>query len=124
MKEIEELQILMNDISKWSDETFDNGNNYPDRTISIMYHLKEEVEETIEALKSYFDTCSNDKFNLVIDEIVDCFILLLDCAKHMNISASCLIDRSKIKLQINKKRIWGTPDKNGVIHHIKSKKYD
>ena len=41
-----ELQTLMNDISEWSDSTFGSGQRNP----AIVFHLKKEVDELIDAL--------------------------------------------------------------------------
>lgn len=114
----------MNDISAWSDKTFGRGQRNP----AIVYHLKKEVDELIEALEK--------QYNLGIDESVgageflrqvektkveyaDCLMLLLDSAKHNGINAQELYELTVKKLMVNKTRQWGKPDHNGVIEHIK-----
>lgn len=87
---------------KWADETF--GPNVSQD--AIIAHLKKEVEE----LAQYPDSAY---------EYADCMILLLDAAKRVGISASFLLECCKDKLEINRKRKWGPPDKDGVIEHIK-----
>ena len=53
-------------------------------------------------------------------EIADCFMLLLDSAHHVGITHNEILQATKEKLEINKKRKWGNPDENGVVEHIKS----
>lgn len=130
-----ELQTLMNDISEWSDATFGDGQRNP----AIVYHLKKEVDELIEALLKYWnaDVTAMHKSNaLGADnsvgvgefkrqlnktemEFADCFMLLLDSAHHFSLSAEQLINLTREKLGVNKTRKWGKPDANGVVEHIK-----
>ncbi|MDX9789302.1 MAG: DUF550 domain-containing protein [Candidatus Kapabacteria bacterium] len=123
MKEENKLQKLMDDISSWSDSVFGVDQRNP----GIVYHLKEEVDELIEAqvecLRKLSDprTTSEDldiSVEKVTNEFADCFMLLLDSAVHFHYTADELIYATRRKLEINKKRKWGNPDKNGVINHI------
>ena len=107
MADLIKLQKLMDDIAEWSDKTFGDGK----RTISIAYHLKKEIDELIEDLE-----CNNTKET--IDEFSDCFMLLFDCASHYGLKAHDIWLFCQRKLEINKSRKWGRPDKNGVVEHI------
>jgi len=119
-----ELQILMNDISKWSDETFGDMQRNP----TIVWHLKKEVDELIQALEYTYQLKINKnvetneyamqlhKTNM---EYADCFMLLLDSAHHFKLTAEDLIQLTNIKLTINKARKWDKPDKNGVVEHVR-----
>ena len=110
---MDKLQNLMTDISNWSDQTFGNKHRNP----SVLYHLIEEINELI-----YNFNLSNNmenKYSLIKEEFADCFILLLDSASHAGITANDLFDIIVDKMEINKKRKWGQPDKNGIIKHIK-----
>ena len=89
---------------KWSDETF--GVSWPE---AALEHLKKEIEELLETPYSPF-------------EYADCMILLLDAARKIGLRAETLLLLCKIKLEINKRRKWGPPDKNGVVEHISEKK--
>ena len=118
-----ELQTLMNDISEWSDATFGDGQRNP----AIVYHLKKEVDELIEALhKSNALGADNSvgvgelkrQLNKTEMEFADCFMLLLDSAHHFGLTAENLLELTREKLEINKKREWGKPDDNGVVEHI------
>lgn len=119
-----ELQTLMNDISEWSDATFGDGERNP----AIVYHLKKEVDELIEALhKSNALGADNSvgvgefkrQLNKTEMEFADCFMLLLDSAHHFSLSAEQLINLAREKLGVNKARKWGKPDDNGVVEHIR-----
>lgn len=119
-----ELQTLMNDISEWSDATFGDGQRNP----AIVYHLKKEVDELIDALhKSNALGADNSvgvgefkrQINKTEMEFADCFMLLLDSAHHFGLSAEQLINLTREKLGVNKARKWGKPDVNGVVEHIR-----
>jgi len=111
-------QVLMNDISSWSTETFGNKQRNP----AILYHLKKEVEELIEALEEpisvEFAEYQKQRRRAVL-EYADCFILLLDSADKFHLTANQILSACIEKLEINKARTWGEPDANGVIEHIK-----
>lgn len=119
-----ELQTLMNNIAEWSDATFGDGQRNP----AIVHHLKKEVEELIEALNKTDALYADDsvgvgeferQVNRTKMEFADCFMLLLDSAHHFGISSDGLIALTRKKLDINKARKWGKPDKNGVVEHIR-----
>ena len=121
---MKELQTLMNDISEWSDATFGNGQRNP----AIVYHLRKEVDELIEALTKDDEMGCDEsvtiaEFRRQVEktkmEFADCFMLLLDSASHYLITAEQLIQLAREKLEINKARRWGKPDKNGIIEHVR-----
>ncbi len=118
-----ELQKLMNEISEWSDKEFGNGQRNP----AILHHLKKEVIELIEAINKFEKIRYDDsvgvgeygrKIKNVKIEFADCFMLILDSASHFNLTARDLVMDTKDKLEINKTRKWGNPDKNGVVEHV------
>ena len=82
-------------VGEWGDRTFPNGT--PE---SIVAHLKREVKELAESH--------------VPEEAADCFLLLLHHAHRCGYDL--MIEAFK-KFEINKKRKWGEPDKEGVIEH-------
>ncbi len=121
---MEKLQELMNDITEWSDNQFGYGQRNP----AILHHLLKEVTELIKEFdhqkESSIDYAKTDEEKqrdriLLKFEFADCFMLLFDSAHHIGISANEIINISRAKLEINKKRKWGKPDKNGVVEHIK-----
>ena len=135
----ENLQILAWDIKNWSDKTFGEYNRNP----AILYHLKKEVNKLIyawEIMLKYYDdeekrkegtVCTDDvkitqqDINFrsgICEEYADCFMLLLDSAAHYHLTVDALINLTRKNLEVNKKRKWGKPDKNGVVEHIKKVK--
>lgn len=118
-KGLERLQSFMNDTTRWSDETFDNGKFNRGRSIPISHHLKKEVKELTESLESYFQNGSVESFEKAKYELADCMILICDCATHFGCNADELLTACENKLEINKARKWGFPDENGVVEHIK-----
>lgn len=121
---MKKLQNLMNEISEWSDETFGEGQRNP----AILYHLKKEVPELIEAMEKFQKENTimtpykkaNDQLKKVWEEYADCFMLLLDSADKFGLTAERLEYITRNKLEINKKRQWGKPDCNGVVEHIRN----
>lgn len=123
---MKELQILMDEIRCWSDQAFGNAQ----RTKAILFHLKKEVPEAIEAVRQkekvdhdgsvgvgeFYRKSKNAAF-----EFADCFMLILDAASHFGMTANDLFMVTKEKLEINKTREWGKPDENGVVEHIRQK---
>lgn len=119
--EITELQKLMDEIGNWSDSQF--GDNQ--RDLPILHHLKEEIDELIQAVCTYHEKNSirniDDSNYLqlsVLYEFADCLMLLLDAARCLGFNATVLLSYCRGKLEINKKREWGKPDENGVVRHI------
>jgi len=113
------MQKLMDEIAEWSDKTFGTRQRNP----AILYHLKKEVPELIQAIKKFQKENELDKaiknIKNVKSEYADCMMLLLDSAYHFGLTAEKLFLATKEKLEINKKRKWGKPDKNGVVEHVK-----
>ena len=52
-------------------------------------------------------------------EFADCFLLLFGAASSDGMSYEDICNAIQEKLEINKRRKWGEPDKNGVVNHIK-----
>lgn len=120
---VEHLQQLMDEITNWSDSQFGTG----DRTLGIINHLKEEVDELHEsATLVYKNLITNldflmgrDYVDKTVEEFADCFMLLLDAAAHFGLNADKLVQATLLKLEVNKNRKWGEIEDNGVVHHIK-----
>jgi hypothetical protein len=117
---MDNLQDFMNQHVEWSDKTFDNGNFRRTRSISILHHLKKEVDEAISSLEEFFQHPTVDNLTSAKEEIADCFTLICDASVHLGFNADELICACYLKLEENKKRTWGKPDKNGVVQHIKN----
>ena len=117
---MKKLQKLMNNIAEWSNSEFGKGQ----RNLAIVYHLKKEVDELIEAIEKYNKskglTFEESRLSQAYTEYADCFMLLLDSAFHFGLSADDLIGITISKLEVNKTREWGKPDEKGVVEHIKT----
>ena len=109
----ERLSVLQAFIGQWADETFCTIENRFGKSIeyrgrSIVGHLRKEIDEL-----------AADPANM--EEIADCMILLFHLA-HQNLyhakTFDTLFKAITDKMEVNKKRKWGKPDKNGVIEHV------
>lgn len=95
------------EITAWQRKTFPGGD-----TESKIAHLREEVEELSTAVHfGYGDV-------VVGEEFADCFLLLFGAASAYGFTYKQICDAIDRKMDINKKREWGKPDKNGVVKHI------
>ena len=93
------------EIVTWQDKTF--GEATPQ---SKLAHLDEELIE----LKEAIEAGSADQYL----EFADCFLLLFGAAAKAGMSYDDICEAIDSKMEINKKRKWGKPDKNGVVKHI------
>ena len=101
------IDKLMTDIHAWSSATF------PHQTASSkVAHLLEEVNELRDAIK-------NGHTSDAIEEWADCMILLLNTGVMIGLDAESAVKAIEVKMNINKARKWGKPDKDGVCRHLK-----
>jgi hypothetical protein len=89
---------FQNEVGEWGNKTFTKASQ-----MSRLAHLKREVNELIE---------SQDP-----KEAADCLILLLHWSYNAGVD---LFEVAKVKHEINKMRVWGEPDSEGVVEHIKN----
>jgi len=104
---------------EWSDQTFDDGNSHPARSLSLCHHLSKEVKELGESVHRCLSYPSEENISHVTEELADCQLLLLDITAHMGFTADQLISFGIAKHEVNKLRKWGTPDANGVVEHVR-----
>jgi NTP pyrophosphatase (non-canonical NTP hydrolase) len=104
-KRLEKVENFQLEISDWQDETFPKAN-----ALSKMSHLAKEI---IELNKTLVEPSSQMEIE---EELADCQHLLFGIASKCGIN---LYEATRQKFEINKKRIWGKPDSNGVVEHIK-----
>lgn len=97
------VSILQSDVVTWSNSVFGSERG-PEACIA---HLKKEVDELLAS--------PHDRM-----EYADCLMLLLDAYWRSGGSAEDLIKAAFQKLEINKARIWGKPDANGVVEHVRT----
>lgn len=95
-------------ICTWQRNTFGQAT-----AMSKLHHLAEEFIELTMDLKD--DADEED----VKKEFADCFILLFGAADSYGMSYEDICQAIDDKMNINYKRNWGKPDKNGVVNHIK-----
>ena len=117
---MKDLKTLQQEIQLWSDTQFGNDRS----PLPMLFHLKKEIDELIEAMQRVVgkqfesrDLALKSVYD-VKNEFADCFMLLLDSASHFGIDSDMLIKLTDDKLQVNKNRKWGKPDKNGVVEHV------
>ena len=117
---MDDFKQLMDEQSAWSDKTFDNGRHSTKRALPISHHLQKESKELTEAIDIYTNNPNTETYKQLAEEIADVGLLLLDILAHLDISVEMLYTFMSDKHEINKKRTWGKPDKNGVIEHIRN----
>ena len=92
-------------ITQWQRETFGQAT-----ALSKMHHLKEEVGELTAAIEHELP-----EKHL---EFADCFILLFGAAASDGMTYEDICQAIDEKMTINRARMWGKPDANGVVKHV------
>jgi len=110
---MERIQRLQNNIAEWSDSTFGTD----DRTIGILNHLKEEVEEVVEAKEKFEQNPDGLTQQRMASEFADCLILILDAARKSDLNTDLLIQAAEYKMQINRNREWKPANEQGYHKH-------
>jgi len=109
----DELQQLMNEWFIWATKTFPSATS-----LSHARHLQKEAAELCEVL---IETPNESPLNQSLrHEFADCFILILNTASRCGFTIRELMNCGIEKMEINKKRKWGKPDKDGVVEHLRS----
>ncbi|MHC1780991.1 MAG: dATP/dGTP pyrophosphohydrolase domain-containing protein [Bacteroidales bacterium] len=114
-----DLQSLMDKQQQWSDNTFNDGKFTYRRAFAIAHHLQKEARELTEAVDSFLIKPSDQTADAVHEELADVFLLVLDCAAHVGVSAASLMLYAEQKHEKNTKKEWVQPDTNGVVEHIR-----
>lgn len=100
---------IFNELVNWQ------KSNFPKATAhSKACHLELEVLELKDAIEQ------NDKEIRL--EYADCFMLLFGSAAEKGMTWDDIGAAIQEKMAINKLRIWGEPDANGVVKHIEQTK--
>lgn len=99
---------LADEIHEWQTNTFPDSN-----PVAKIFHLQKETWELIDALNEGAG---------IHEEFADCFILLIGAAKAFGYTNQEILKVIRHKFEINKRRTWGTPDKDGVVKHIEDEK--
>lgn len=93
-------QEMQNDIFDFSEKTFGKGT-----VKGKITHLSEELDEVL--------ADPTDRH-----EWADCMILLLGAARCAGLDMDDIYQAMQEKMDINRKRKWGFPDENGIVHHV------
>lgn len=101
-------------ITKWQREVF------PHATVeSCAAHLKEELDEIIEAHKKVKPiNMHHEELDELHAEFADAYILLVGMMDRAGLTLVDLEIAVYEKMRINKQRKWGQPDERGVVKHI------
>jgi hypothetical protein len=91
------LETLFEEIQVWQRETFPRAT-----ALSAANHLVREAKELLEDPSE-------------LSELADVIILAVGVADQLGIDIEEVV---RIKLEINKERVWGEPDEDGVVEHV------
>lgn len=92
------LQNLMDDVYKWSVNTFGEPKN---KKIYLLNHLIQEIDEIRLNILGYLYFESEEHKNNVPEESADCFILLVNYSKLVGMNSSDLLNALPNKNQID-----------------------
>ena len=95
-----------NKICEWQRSVFTKAT-----PLSCAFHLQEEVEELVIDLQ---------KHNTGLEEIADCFLLLIGVCNMKGLSYDDIVTLIDTKMKINFERQWGEVNEKGYVKHIKS----
>ena len=102
---VADTDVLQRDIAEWSDRQFGTH----ERRGGMLAHFFKECMELANARNNGDDTA-------IAEEAADCVMLLLDWAEHSGYS---LRDLVRNKLEICKRRRWGSVTADGSVEHIR-----
>lgn len=102
---------LFNKITAWQKEVF------PDATaMSKLIHLAGENPDPKSEIAELMADIESESVH-AYEEFADCFFLLFGAAAAIGLGYDAICADIENKFNINKKRTWGKPDKNGVVNH-------
>lgn len=104
------LKELLKEINDWQDSVFTKATVW-----SAMEHLDREVKELRQSIYSNPTRESQE------GELADVFLLLAGVAHLLELDLEKAVEE---KMTINRRRVWGHPDKDGVVEHIKEITYE
>lgn len=94
---VDTLDGLADEIGAWQRATFPRATPH-----SVTEHLRREAEELCRTPTD-------------AEEIADVFMLVVGAARA---AGHDLAAAARAKLEKNKRRVWGTPDADGVVEHV------
>lgn len=96
------LDSIVVDIVEWQRETFPKATTHSRKT-----HLSKELKE----LKTALDEGRIDWL-----EVADVLFMIIALADGEDVDLEGLLED---KFDINKNRVWGEPDEDGVVEHVR-----
>lgn len=103
---------ISQEITDWQDSVFTEAT-----PLSAATHLQREVVELVfEIQKLKFQPANHLDTSALEKEIADCFLLIVGVAHLSGINLEAAIEE---KMKINRRRIWGKPDSEGVVEHVR-----
>ena len=90
----------------WQKKTFPAAT-----ALSKLKHLEEEISEV--------SIAASFRSNGMEHEFADCFMLLYGAAAEAGLTYNDICNAIDEKMLINEGRVWGEPNANGVVHHVK-----
>jgi hypothetical protein len=105
-------EILWNEIGEWSNRTF--GDEQKRGPIGPLNHLIREAKEAIHDIEA------EDQPNAEV-ELADCLILVFDAARRYYMTPMSLVGTALEKMEVNRGRVMGEPDEEGVVEHDRSR---
>lgn len=108
---MKKLQELMDMQKEWYDKTFSDGefNFFESQPISVA--LQAQTKELTDSIDAFLDFPNEQTAGITNVELAKTFLKLLNCASHLNVSASSLLLYAQKQHKIDtcsKKKIYGT----------------
>jgi hypothetical protein len=115
-------EILWNEIAEWSNRVF--GDEQQRGPWGPLNHLRREVDEAQNALSRLAEAYDEESVPTTLDlefetELADCLILIFDVARRARMTAMSLVGTALEKMEVNRGRVMGEPDEEGVIEHLR-----
>ncbi len=116
----EKLRELVEDQSKWSQSTF--GTDSERGPIGALRHLEKEAKEAADEAVGLMPLAQGTAMQAneaLLEELADCFLLLLDASRRSGVGIGDLINASARKMRKNKQREWPKPTSDEPVEHIR-----
>jgi hypothetical protein len=101
-------EILWDEIGEWSNRVF--GDETARGPIGPLNHLAREAKEAITEFEAH-------NLGFAEIELSDCLILVFDAARRAGMTPMSLVGTALEKMEVNRGRVMGEPDEEGVIEH-------
>lgn len=104
------FQQLIEEITGWQDSVFTRAT-----PLSAVTHLQREAIELTFAIQTKHLKRENGDSDIQA-ELADCFLLIIGVAHLSGIDLEQAVEE---KMAINRRRVWGEPDSDGVVEHVR-----